>query len=47
MDTPHHALHDVQAAAKEDHESVLDLTQRLVAVPSRSGVDPTNPCSRS
>jgi succinyl-diaminopimelate desuccinylase len=43
MDTPHHGLDDVQAAAKEDHESVLDLTQRLVTIPSRGGVDPYEP----
>ncbi len=43
MNTTHHAAHEVQAAAKEDHESVLELTRRLVAVPSRGGVDPYEP----
>ncbi|MGH3565802.1 MAG: M20 family metallopeptidase [Pseudonocardia sp.] len=44
MNTTHHAaLHEVQAAAKEDQESVLELTQRLVSIPSRGGVDPYEP----
>lgn len=39
----HDAEHDVLAAAKEDHESVLALTRDLVAIPSRGGVDPYEP----
>lgn len=41
--TPHDTPHEAQAAAKEDHNSVLDLTRRLVAVPSRGGIDPYEP----
>lgn len=32
-------IHDVLAAAKEDHESVIELTRDLVSIPSRGGVD--------
>ncbi|MGH3564867.1 MAG: M20 family metallopeptidase [Pseudonocardia sp.] len=32
-------MHDVQAAAKEDHESVIELTRDLVTLPSRGGID--------
>lgn len=39
----HDAEHDVLAAAKEDHESVLAMTRDLVAIPSRGGVDPYEP----
>ncbi|MET9259573.1 M20/M25/M40 family metallo-hydrolase [Amycolatopsis sp. NPDC004079] len=35
--------HDVQAAAREDFESVLALTRELVAIPSRGGIDPYEP----
>jgi succinyl-diaminopimelate desuccinylase len=31
--------HDVLAAAKQDHESVTELTRDLVTIPSRGGVD--------
>jgi len=31
------------AEAKEDHESVLELTRALVRVPSRAGIDPYEP----
>ncbi len=31
------------AAAKEDHESVLELTRALIRVPSRAGIDPYDP----
>ncbi len=34
---------NVLAAAKEDHESVVELTRNLVAVPSRGGVDSYDP----
>lgn len=33
----------ILAAAKEDHESVLELTRDLVRIPSRAGVDPYDP----
>lgn len=46
MGTQRHARYDVRAAAAEDYESVLDLTRRLVAVPSRGGVDPYEPVLR-
>jgi succinyl-diaminopimelate desuccinylase len=36
-------IHDVLAAAKEDHESVIELTRDLVTIPSRGGVDPYEP----
>ncbi len=36
-------IHDVLAAAKEDHESVIELTRDLVAIPSRGGIDPYEP----
>ncbi|MGH3812417.1 MAG: hypothetical protein ACRDUV_08175 [Pseudonocardiaceae bacterium] len=35
--------HDVLAAAKEDQESVIELTRDLVAIPSRGGVDSYEP----
>lgn len=35
--------HDVLAAAKEDHESVIELTRDLVRLPSRGGIDPYDP----
>ena len=35
----HGGEHDVLAAAKEDHESVVELTRDLVTIPSRGGVD--------
>jgi succinyl-diaminopimelate desuccinylase len=35
--------HDVLAAAKEDHESVIELTRDLVTIPSRGGVDSYEP----
>lgn len=34
---------DLLAAAKEDHESVIELTRDLVTIPSRGGVDPYEP----
>ncbi|GAA1034329.1 MULTISPECIES: M20 family metallopeptidase [Amycolatopsis] len=34
---------DVQAAAREDFESVVALTRELVAIPSRGGIDPYDP----
>lgn len=34
---------DLLAAAKEDHESVIELTRDLVTIPSRGGVDPYTP----
>lgn len=37
------AEHEPWAAAKEDHESVIDLTRDLVAIPSRAGIDPYTP----
>ncbi|MGI9003806.1 MAG: M20 family metallopeptidase [Pseudonocardia sp.] len=38
------ADHDrIVVAAKEDHESVLELTRALVRVPSRAGIDPYDP----
>lgn len=46
MDTQRKARCDVWAAAAEDYESVLDLTRRLVAVPSRGVVDPYEPVLR-
>ncbi|PKW14488.1 M20 family metallopeptidase [Saccharopolyspora spinosa] len=39
----HVGEHDVLAAAKEDHESVIELTRDLVAIPSRGGVDSYDP----
>ncbi|MGH3813064.1 MAG: M20 family metallopeptidase, partial [Pseudonocardiaceae bacterium] len=39
----HGGEHDVLAAAKEDHESVVELTRDLVTIPSRASVDPYNP----
>lgn len=36
-------IHDVLAAAKEDHESVIELTHDLVTIPSRGGIDPYEP----
>jgi succinyl-diaminopimelate desuccinylase len=39
----HDALADTLAMAKEDHESVIELTRALVAIPSRGGVDPYEP----
>ncbi|MGH3899732.1 MAG: M20 family metallopeptidase [Pseudonocardiaceae bacterium] len=39
----HGGEHDVLAAAKEDHESVIELTRELVEIPSRGGVDPYDP----
>jgi hypothetical protein len=35
----HGGEHDVLAAAKQDHESVIELTRDLVTIPSRGGVD--------
>jgi succinyl-diaminopimelate desuccinylase len=35
--------HDVLAAAKQDHESVIELTRELVAIPSRGGIDSYDP----
>ncbi|WP_245193139.1 M20 family metallopeptidase [Amycolatopsis alba] len=35
--------HDVLAAAREDHDSVVALTRELVAIPSRGGIDPYEP----
>ncbi len=39
----HTVIYDVLAAAKEDHESVIELTRDLVTIPSRGGVDPYDP----
>ncbi|GAA1992675.1 M20 family metallopeptidase [Amycolatopsis minnesotensis] len=39
----HSGEHDVLAAAREDHESVIALTRDLVALPSRGGIDPYEP----
>lgn len=36
-------VHDVLAAAKEDHDSVVELTRALVAIPSRGGIDSYDP----
>jgi succinyl-diaminopimelate desuccinylase len=36
-------IHETLAAAKEDHESVIELTRDLVTIPSRGGVDPYQP----
>ena len=36
-------IHHLLAAAKEDHESVIELTRDLVTIPSRGGVDPYDP----
>ncbi len=36
-------IHDLLAAAKEDHVSVIQLTRDLVTIPSRGGVDPYDP----
>ncbi|KAA2252724.1 M20 family metallopeptidase [Solihabitans fulvus] len=33
----------ILAAAKEDHDSVLDLTRALIRIPSRGGIDPYDP----
>jgi succinyl-diaminopimelate desuccinylase len=33
----------ILAEAKEDHESVLELTRALVRIPSRAGIDPYEP----
>ncbi len=33
----------ILAGAKEDHDSVLELTQALVRIPSRAGIDPYEP----
>ncbi|WP_328617215.1 hypothetical protein OHS18_13315 [Amycolatopsis sp. NBC_00355] len=35
--------HDVLAAARQDHESVIALTRELVIIPSRGGIDPYEP----
>lgn len=37
------SIHDTLAVAKEDHESVIDLTRDLVTIPSRGGIDPYDP----
>lgn len=39
----HGAEYDALAAAKEDHESVIELIRELVAIPSRGGVDSYEP----
>ncbi|HSZ28949.1 MAG TPA: M20/M25/M40 family metallo-hydrolase, partial [Pseudonocardiaceae bacterium] len=39
----HGGEHDALAAAKEDHESVVELTRDLVTIPSRGGVDSYDP----
>ena len=39
----HGGEHDALAAAKEDHESVVELTRDLVTIPSRGGVNPYDP----
>jgi succinyl-diaminopimelate desuccinylase len=39
----HGGEHDVLAAAKQDHESVTELTRDLVTIPSRGGVDSCDP----
>jgi succinyl-diaminopimelate desuccinylase len=36
-------IHDLLAAAKEDHESVIELTRDLVTIPSRGGIDAYEP----
>jgi succinyl-diaminopimelate desuccinylase len=36
-------VHDLLAVAKQDHESVIELTRDLVTIPSRGGVDPYDP----
>lgn len=36
-------VHEVLAGAREDHESVIELTRDLVAIPSRGGVDSYEP----
>lgn len=42
-----HPLHiapaDLLAAAREDHDSVIELASQLVRVPSRGGIDPYDP----
>ncbi|TDV44197.1 M20 family metallopeptidase [Actinophytocola oryzae] len=38
-----HSIHDVHAAATQDHESVIELTRDLVTIPSRGGIDPYEP----
>ncbi|MDT0267640.1 M20/M25/M40 family metallo-hydrolase [Streptomyces sp. DSM 44915] len=44
MDAPRHTdPGHVLACAKKDHDSVLELTQTLVRVPSRGGIDPYEP----
>ncbi|MDQ3154460.1 MAG: hypothetical protein M3R63_22980, partial [Actinomycetota bacterium] len=43
---PRHAGADhaqIVASAKEDHESVLELTRALARIPSRAGIDPYDP----
>lgn len=39
----HDVLANTRAQAEEDHESVIELTRQLVAIPSRGGVDPYEP----
>ena len=41
--TIHDVLADALAMAKDDHESVIELTRELVTIPSRGGVDPYEP----
>jgi succinyl-diaminopimelate desuccinylase len=44
MDHPRHTDRaHILAGAKEDHDSVLELTQALVRIPSRAGIDPYEP----
>ena len=33
----------LEAAAREDHASVLELARDLVQIPSRGGIDPYDP----
>jgi succinyl-diaminopimelate desuccinylase len=41
--TIHDVLADALAMAKDDHESVIELTRDLVTIPSRGGIDPYEP----
>ena len=41
--TIHDVLADALAMAKDDHESVTELTRDLVTIPSRGGIDPYEP----
>ncbi|MDQ2880587.1 MAG: M20/M25/M40 family metallo-hydrolase [Actinomycetota bacterium] len=43
MRSPGLDLGRVLAAAKEDHDSVIELTRELVLIPTRAGMDPYDP----